>query len=93
MAKLLQAKPGLRAFVVGHTDNKGGLDYNLDLSRRRADAVVQALVQRHRIPANRLMARGLGPLARRSPRTRARTARPATAASSSSRCSGAPPIL
>lgn len=63
MAKLMQSKPQLRAFVVGHTDNKGGLDYNLDLSRRRAEAVVQALVQRHRISANRLMARGLGPLA------------------------------
>jgi len=63
MAKLLLAKPQLRAFVVGHTDNKGGLDYNLDLSRRRAEAVVQALVQRHRVPASRLMARGLGPLA------------------------------
>jgi OmpA-OmpF porin, OOP family len=63
MAKLMQAKLGLRVFVVGHTDNKGGLDYNLDLSRRRAEAVVQALVQRHRIPPTRLMARGLGPLA------------------------------
>lgn len=63
MAKLMQAKPQLRAFVVGHTDNKGGLEYNLDLSRRRAEAVVQALVQRHRIPASRLMGRGLGPLA------------------------------
>lgn len=32
--------------VIGHTDNVGGVDYNQGLSERRANAVVDALVQR-----------------------------------------------
>lgn len=63
MAKFLKANPNLRAFVIGHTDNKGALDYNVKLSNQRADAVVRALAARHGIDAKRLTARGLGPLA------------------------------
>ena len=62
MAKFLKANPSLRAFVIGHTDNKGTLDYNVGLSNKRADAVVKALAARHGIDAKRLTARGLGPL-------------------------------
>src|SRR5882757_792519 len=36
IAKLLNSDPALRLHVVGHTDNQGKPDYNLDLSRRRA---------------------------------------------------------
>lgn len=63
MAKFLRDNPQLRVFIVGHTDSKGGLDYNLGLSARRAESVVQALSGRHKIDANRLQPRGLGPLA------------------------------
>jgi OmpA-OmpF porin, OOP family len=63
MAKFLQANPQTRMFVVGHTDNKGTLDYNLDLSSRRADAVVRALAADHAIDPERLVPHGLGPLA------------------------------
>ena len=63
MAKYLQANPKTQVFVIGHTDNKGTLDYNLGLSGRRADAVVKALAGKHRIDARRMTARGLGPLA------------------------------
>jgi outer membrane protein OmpA-like peptidoglycan-associated protein len=45
--------------VVGHTDNQGAPDLNLDLSRRRAQAVVAALTGQG-IPAARLTARGIG---------------------------------
>jgi outer membrane protein OmpA-like peptidoglycan-associated protein len=62
MAKFLKANPALRAFVIGHTDNKGTLDYNVSLSNRRADAVVKALAARHGIDAKRLVPRGLGPM-------------------------------
>ena len=49
--------------MVGHTDNQGGLDYNMDLSRRRAGAVVAALTEQHGIAADRLRPAGVGPLA------------------------------
>ena len=63
MAKYLQANPQTQVFVIGHTDNKGTLDYNLGLSGRRADAVVKALAGKYRIDAKRMTPRGLGPLA------------------------------
>lgn len=63
MAKFLKANAALRAYVIGHTDNKGTLDYNVKLSNQRADAVVKALAARYGIDAKRLTARGLGPLA------------------------------
>lgn len=63
MAKFLRASANLRAFVIGHTDNKGSLEYNVTLSNKRADAVVKALAARHGIDPKRLTARGLGPLA------------------------------
>ena len=43
IVKLLKSDPGLRLHVVGHTDNQGKPDYNLDLSRRRAANVVRSL--------------------------------------------------
>jgi outer membrane protein OmpA-like peptidoglycan-associated protein len=69
IAKLLQANPALRLHVVGHTDNQGQLAYNMDLSRRRAQAVVQALAQSHGIAAARLLGHGVGPIAPVAPNT------------------------
>lgn len=63
IAKLLAARPELRLYVVGHTDAVGGLEANLDLSRRRAEAVVSALVSRHKVDPSRLKAAGVGPYA------------------------------
>ena len=54
IAQLLKGQPRLRLHVVGHTDNVGGFEQNLDLSRRRAEAVVKALVGRHGAAAARL---------------------------------------
>jgi flagellar motor protein MotB len=51
--------PGLRVLIVGHTDSQGGLDYNVDLSRRRAASVIGALSARG-ILANRLTPQGVG---------------------------------
>ena len=45
--------------VQGHTDERGDDAYNLDLSRRRAAAVVEYLVA-HGVAANRLTSRGYG---------------------------------
>jgi outer membrane protein OmpA-like peptidoglycan-associated protein len=46
--------------VEGHTDNIGSDTYNLDLSRRRAAAVKDALVKRYKIDPNRLTTVGNG---------------------------------
>jgi outer membrane protein OmpA-like peptidoglycan-associated protein len=63
VVKLLKADPTLLLFVVGHTDNVGGLESNMRLSQGRADAVVKALVGGHGIAASRLKAFGNGPYA------------------------------
>ena len=60
IAKLLKSEPSLRLHVVGHTDNQGRPDYNLDLSRRRAASVVGELTSKYSIAANRLDAFGCG---------------------------------
>jgi flagellar motor protein MotB len=63
IAKLLQQTPALKLLVVGHTDGVGALASNMDLSKRRADAVVVALTTKHGVAAARLSAQGAGPLA------------------------------
>ncbi len=60
IAKLLQAKPDLKLKIVGHTDNQGTPEYNLDLSRRRAANVVVALVKVYGIAPDRLTSDGAG---------------------------------
>lgn len=63
IAKLLRDNADLKVFIVGHTDMTGDLAHNLDLSERRAAAVVEALVAGHGVSAERLAPRGVGPLA------------------------------
>jgi outer membrane protein OmpA-like peptidoglycan-associated protein len=46
--------------IAGHTDAKGGKRFNIDLSRRRAEAVRRFLLANFRIDAKRLVARGFG---------------------------------
>lgn len=48
-----------RALVRGHTDNVGAAEYNMALSKRRADAVARVLVEGG-YPADRVDAKGLG---------------------------------
>jgi OmpA-OmpF porin, OOP family len=57
------ASDELRPFgfeIAGHTDAVGSPNYNLELSRRRAEAVVSYLVQRWGIDRSRLEAQGFG---------------------------------
>lgn len=63
ISKLLNQGASLKIYVVGHTDNVGTLASNMDLSRRRADAVVKVLITKYQISATRLSAQGDGPTA------------------------------
>jgi OOP family OmpA-OmpF porin len=60
IAKLLNDRPRLQLKIVGHTDNQGGMDYNMNLSRRRAASVVAALTGSYRIAPDRLSSSGEG---------------------------------
>ena len=51
---------GYRFLIVGHTDAKGGREYNLRLSQRRADAIREALINPFGISPARIEAVGLG---------------------------------
>ncbi|MDF1525169.1 MAG: OmpA family protein [bacterium] len=62
IAKLLAQRPDLNLYVVGHTDSVGSLDYNRDLSVRRARAVVEVLTVKYGIAKSRLRGEGVGPL-------------------------------
>lgn len=63
IAALLARNPALKLHVVGHTDNVGARAQNLDLSKRRAQAVVTALTTTYKVAVARLLADGVGPLA------------------------------
>ena len=59
---LKQAQAGDYVFEVsGHTDTTGDAALNLTLSQRRAQAVVDHLIQRHGLSKLRLRANGYGP--------------------------------
>jgi len=60
IAQLLKGQPTLRLHIVGHTDNQGAVEHNLDLSRRRAANVVRDLTSNFAIPGNRLDSFGAG---------------------------------
>ncbi len=62
MAKLLKAEPKLKVFVVVHTDNQGRADENVRLAQRRAEALARLLAQDFGVPAERMIAEGLGSL-------------------------------
>ncbi len=51
---------GSTFLISGHTDAKGGVEFNQRLSKRRADAVSRFLVGQYKIPAKDLLTVGLG---------------------------------
>lgn len=57
--KLMDEKPYIRVEINSHTDSRESDEYNMDLSQRRAQSVVDYLVSKG-IKSNRLMARGYG---------------------------------
>ncbi|MBS1202851.1 MAG: hypothetical protein H6R22_1360 [Chromatiaceae bacterium] len=59
IAALLSGYPELSAFIEGHTDSAGPEEINLEMSKARADAVKQALIERGVAP-ERLTSEGAG---------------------------------
>ena len=60
IAALFNREPGLRVYIVGHTDTQGGYDYNMGLSARRSRAVAEALTSRYGVAADRMHTAGVG---------------------------------
>ena len=52
--------PTTTAVIEGHTDNIGGAEFNMKLSQRRAENVVNYLAEKYGIERNRLAAKGYG---------------------------------
>lgn len=69
MAALLREAPDRKFLIVGHTDNQGAYEYNVALSKRRAEAVVAALASRHNIPRGQILPVGVGMAAPVAPNT------------------------
>lgn len=63
LATLLRERPEWRVMIVGHTDTVGSLQANIDLSRRRAEAVRQHLRGVEGLDSARFEVAGAGYLA------------------------------
>ena len=66
LAAYLKRNPETRAALVGHTDTDGALALNTALSKRRAQAVRERLIERWDVPAAQITAEGAGWLAPRA---------------------------
>ncbi|MEO0115454.1 MAG: OmpA family protein [candidate division WOR-3 bacterium] len=62
IAKILKENPGIIVEIQGYTDNSGSFTYNQKLSLKRAQAVLNYLVEKHNIEPSRLFAQGYGEL-------------------------------
>jgi OOP family OmpA-OmpF porin len=60
IAKGLEGNPNLKLLIEGHTDSVGDAAHNLDLSKRRAEAVRAVLVGQFQVDAARLNSAGMG---------------------------------
>lgn len=61
LADVMKQHPNLNVAVVGYSDNTGDFNYNIKLSLRRANAIVDQLVK-DGVSTNRLAGVGIGPL-------------------------------
>ncbi|MGY9011871.1 MAG: OmpA family protein [Rhodobacterales bacterium] len=60
LAKYLKNNPNRIVALVGHSDSIGDLDRNIALSKQRAEAVAQYLVQHFEIISDQIIAAGTG---------------------------------
>jgi outer membrane protein OmpA-like peptidoglycan-associated protein len=60
VAEALQEQGGRRIDITGYTDSVGAVDYNMDLSKRRAESVADYLVSKG-VDRSKISTQGLGP--------------------------------
>jgi len=61
LAGYLMTKPVFTRLVIeGHTDSIGSEKYNAELSQKRADTIRKWLIEKHHLPANKIIAIGRG---------------------------------
>ena len=63
MASLILNNPSLKFYIVGHTDMRGTLEHNMELSLRRATNVSRILQTAYQVEDEKLIPMGVGPLA------------------------------
>lgn len=63
IATFLQDNPSLHIYVVGHTDNVGKHEDNMELSNKRAGVIVHELIAKYEVSPTNLQPEGVGPLA------------------------------
>lgn len=62
VADRMETEPDKYAIVVGYCDNTGSNNHNFELGDKRANNVVDELIQEYGIPANHLYGKGSGKL-------------------------------
>lgn len=60
LALLIDKNPNLYCWIEGHTDLIGGEEFNIELSRKRAESVKNYLVTSMRMNPDRIITRGYG---------------------------------
>ena len=58
--QVLQQEPSIKLTIIGHTDGDGDAAVNMKLSKKRADAVKNALVSVYKVSGDRLQTNGKG---------------------------------
>ena len=62
MSTVLKQNPNFKFAIVGHSDNTGGFNKNIQLSTERAKMVKFELIKKYGVIENQLIARGVGSL-------------------------------
>lgn len=60
LVQILRDNPNIVVELGSHTDSRASDDYNLKLSQKRAEAAVKYIIEKGKIPANRITAKGYG---------------------------------
>jgi outer membrane protein OmpA-like peptidoglycan-associated protein len=60
LVQILRDNPGIVVELGSHTDCRASDDYNLNLSQKRAEAAVEYIIKKGKIPQNRITAKGYG---------------------------------